>query len=135
MARHSYRGSRRHRHRYGMKRGGSGNYTSGSSYGSYVNGTGDSQFSRTFDQTGQYGARYGSEYVGAQGQWATQPNTPTPENLSLIQSAGKRSRRKRGGLLGSVINQAIVPFSLLGLQQTYRKHKRGGKRTRKHYRR
>jgi hypothetical protein len=39
-------------------------------------------------------------------------------------------KTKRGGFLGSLINQAIVPFSILGLQQTYKK--RGGKHTRKH---
>ena len=40
-------------------------------------------------------------------------------------------KSKRGGFLGSLINQAIVPFSILGLQQTYKKNKRGGKSTRK----
>ena len=125
MARH--RGSRRHR----VKRGGA-NYSSASTYGSYVNGSGNSQFSRTFDQTGQYANRVGTEYVGAQGQWANQPSSPNAQNLSLVQSAGK-SRRKRGGVLGSVINQAIVPFGLLALQQSYRR-KRGGKGTRKHSR-
>ena len=43
-------------------------------------------------------------------------------------------RSKRGGFLGSLINQAIVPFSILGLQQTYRKNKHGGKRSRKNKR-
>lgn len=111
-------------------RGGSG-YTSGSSYGEYVNGSPDAQFSRTFDQSGPYGGRVGSEYVGAQGQWASQPNTPTASNLSLIQSAGRR-RKKRGGFpIGSIINQAVVPFSLLGLQQTYRRKKHGGRKSSK----
>jgi len=41
-------------------------------------------------------------------------------------------KSKHGGFLGSLINQAIVPLSILGLQQTYRKNKYGGKRTRKH---
>jgi hypothetical protein len=40
-------------------------------------------------------------------------------------------RSKRAGSLAGLISQAIVPFSILGLQQTYRKNKRGGKRTRK----
>ena len=111
------------------KRGGSGNYTSASSYGSYVNGSGNSQFDRTFDQTGPYANRVGTDYVGAQGQSSIQPGQPSSQNLTLIQSAGK-SRRRRGGLLGSVINQAIVPFSILAAQQTYRK-KRGGKHSRK----
>jgi hypothetical protein len=114
-----------------VKRGG-GNYTSGTTYGDYVNGSGDSQYARTFDQTGPYADRVGTLYVGAQGQWANPYNTPSGENLSLIQSAGK-SRKRRGGLVGEVINQAIVPFGLLGLQQTYGRKRRGGK-TRKHYR-
>ena len=107
-----------------------GNYSSVSTYGSYVNGSGPSQFARTFDQTGPYGARVGSEYVGAQGQWSTQPGTPSAQNLSLIQSAGKRrsrSRSRKGGLWGEVINQAIVPLSILGMQQTFRRKKHGGK--------
>jgi hypothetical protein len=41
-------------------------------------------------------------------------------------------RSKRAGSLAGLISQAIVPFSILGLQQTYRKNKRGGKRTRKY---
>ena len=129
MAKHRH--SRRHRSRSRRMRGGNGNYTSGSTYGSYVNGSPDSQFARTFDATGPYAARAGSEYVGAQGQWSQQPNTPSAQNLSLIQSAGKRRRSRRGGFFGEVINQAIVPFGLLGLQQTYRKKRSGGKKTRK----
>jgi hypothetical protein len=111
-----------------------GSYTSGSTYGTYVNGSGDSQFARTFDATGPYASRAGSEYVGAQGQWAQQPNTPSAQNLSLIQSAGRRRRSRRGGFFGEVINQAIVPFGLLGLQQTYRKKRTGGRKTRRHRR-
>ena len=131
MAKHRH--SRRHRSRSRRMRGGS--YTSGSTYGSYVNGSPDSQFARTFDATGPYAARVGSEYVGAQGQWSQQPNTPSAQNLSLIQSAGRRRRRsRRGGFFGEVINQAIVPFGLLGLQQTYRKKSHGGRRTRRHRR-
>lgn len=91
MAKHS----RRHTRSHHLKRGG-GDYSSGSSYGTYVNGSVDSQLARTFDQTGQYANRYGTEYVGAQGQWAQEPGTPTEQNLSLIQSAGK-SRKRKGG--------------------------------------
>jgi len=120
-----YRRSHRHKR---SQRGGS--YTSATTYGSYVNGTGDQQFARTFDQSGPYGARMGTEYVGAQGQWANQPNMPSAQNLSLIQSAG--SRRKRGGLFGEVLSQAIVPAAILGMQQTYRKRSTGGRRTRRY---
>ena len=42
----------------------------------------------------------------------------------------KKVKSRRGGFLGSLINQAIVPFGILAAQQTYRKRS-GGKRTRK----
>lgn len=128
---------RRHsRGKRGSRRMRGGSYTSGSTYGSYVNGTGNEQFARTFDSTGPYAARAGAEYVGAQGQNAQQFGTPSAQNLSLIQSAGKRRRSRRGGFLelGGVINQAVVPFTLLGLQQSYRKKSYGGRRTRRHRR-
>ncbi len=111
-----------------------GSYTSASTYGGYVNGSPATQFARTFDSNGQYASRAGAEYVGAQGQGGQIHNMPTQQNLSLIQSAGRRrkSRRsRRGGFFGQVINQAIVPFGLLGLQQTYRKKSRGGRKSRK----
>jgi hypothetical protein len=44
----------------------------------------------------------------------------------------KRVKSRRGGFLGSLVNQAIVPFSILGLQQTYKKKRHGGKHTRKY---
>jgi hypothetical protein len=128
---------RRHsRGKRGSRKMRGGSYTSGSTYGSYVNGAPDAQFNRTFDVAGQYGSRVGSEYVGAQGQNSTQFGSPSAQNLSLIQSAGKRRRSRRGGFLelGGVINQAIVPFSILGMQQTYRKKSHGGRRTRRHRR-
>ena len=127
-----------------------GNYTSGASYGTYVNDNGPAQFARTFDLSGPYGARVGSEYVGAQGQWAQPQSTPSAQQLALIQSAGRRrsaartrsatrsrmasrgraasrGRSRRGGLWGEVLNQAIVPFGILGMQQTFRRKKHGGK--------
>jgi hypothetical protein len=128
---------RRHsRGKRGSRKMRGGSYTSGSTYGSYVNGTGNEQFARTFDSTGPYAARAGSEYVGAQGQNAQQFGSPSAQNLSLIQSAGKRRKSRRGGFLelGGIINQAIVPFSILGMQQSYRKKSYGGRRTRRHRR-
>jgi hypothetical protein len=101
----------------------------------YVNGTGDSQFDRTFSQTGEYAGRFGNEYVGAQGQWANQPNVPSAQNLELIQRAGRRYRKKskKGGFFGSVLSQAIVPGTILAMQQSLgRRGRRGHRSSRKH---
>lgn len=125
---------RRHsRGKRGSRKMRGGSYTSASTYGSYVNGPLDAQFARTFDTTGPYAARVGTEYVGAQGQNSQQFGSPSAQNLSLVQSAGRRKKSRRGGFLelGGVINQAIVPFGILGLQQTYRKKNGGGRRSRK----
>ena len=52
--------------------------------------------------------------------------------MSIGQQGGKRRRSKKGGYWAAVIEQALVPFGLLGLQQTYgRRRKRGGKNTRR----
>jgi hypothetical protein len=65
------------------------------------------------DQSGSYGQVPGNTIIGAQGQNVTPASqVPTGEQMSLIQKAGRRGRR--GGFLGEVINQAIVPFTLLG---------------------
>ena len=113
-----------------LQHGGSGSYTDGASYGMYVNGTGGSQWTRTMDQAGPYGAVPGNTIIGAQGQ-NIQPASqmPTQSNLALIQRAG--GKRRKGGFLGEVINQAIVPLSILGMQQTYRRKKGGKRGTRK----
>jgi hypothetical protein len=119
--------SRRH------KKGGSGEpYSSAASYGEYVNSGENSQYNRVFSETGQYASVPGNTIIGAQGQNSNWPGLPNAQNLALIQKAGRRgSRRRKGGIWGSVINQAVVPFTLLGMQQSYKRKRTGGKRTRK----
>ena len=115
---------RSHRRTRGMR---GGSYSSASTYGMYVNGSPEAQYNRVFDQGGAYGQMQGNALIGAQGQTSISPTAvPSSSQLALIQKAGRR-RHKRGGFLGEVVNQAIVPLSLLGMQQTYRR-KRGGKR-------
>ena len=129
MARHS----RRHRSRSRRMSGGGGvaDFVHG------VVGSGDAQFSRTFDTSGQFGQIQGNVIIGAQGQ-NVQPTSMMPTQAQLNRAAGQeggRRRRRRGGFLGEVVNQAIVPFALVGMQNTYRR-KRGGRhrRTRRHRR-
>jgi hypothetical protein len=41
--------------------------------------------------------------------------------------ARRRSNSRRGGFLGSLINTAAVPGTLLALQQTYKRKRTGGR--------
>lgn len=119
------------RRRSGSKRSGSkrmykgGNYTSASTYGEYVNGSTQDQLGRVFTD-----GRDSNIIVGAQGQQMTGPNS-SPPNLDLVQSAGKR--QKKGGFLGEVINQAIVPFGILAMQQRYGRKRGNSKRKNRKY--
>jgi hypothetical protein len=137
MARHSRRHRSRSRGRGRSRSLAGGAYSSATTYGEYVNGSGDSQFNRVFDQAGPYGQMPGNIIIGAQGQ-NVEPASQiaTPAQLALIQKAGrKRShsrKHRKGGFLGEVVNQAIVPFTLLGMQNTYRRKRGGSRRTRRH---
>lgn len=122
--------SRRHRRSRKMR---GGSYSSATTYGQYVNGSGDSQWDRTMDQGGAYGGVQSNVIIGAQGQNSQLVGVPTASQLQLAQGGGGRRRRK-GGFLGGVINQALVPVALLGMQQTFGRKRRGGRRTRRHRR-
>ena len=96
-------------------RGGVGNapdpnsYSSAASYGLAVNGTTNQQFERTFDQGGML-PNDNAGYVGAQGQ------------LTGKVGGGKRGKgRKRGGMWGTIAKDAVVPFGILAMQQSYKR--------------
>ena len=119
---------RRKSHRHGRKhRGGSApnpsSYSSATTYGGVVNGSLDSQFDRVFGNGGN-----SNILTGAQGQNLGLPPT-------VAQKAGGRRRSKKGGFWGEVINQAVVPFGILGLQQTYGRKRSVGGKTRRRRRR
>jgi hypothetical protein len=110
------RSSRSRRYRGGAGSPDPSSYSSASSYGVAVNGDTNAQYDRTFMGTGP------AIYQGVQGQM----------------TGGRRRRSRRGGFLGamgSVVNQAIVPAALLGMQQTYRKRHNGGRKSRRYSRR
>ena len=94
---------RRRSMRGGMSAPNPSSYSDTSSWGMAVNGSGPSQYDRTFQGSDS------AVYKSVQGQSA----------------GGKRG--KKGGFWGQVINQAVVPFSIFGMQQTYRRGKHGGK--------
>jgi len=131
LSRSRSRGRSRGRNLSRSYKGGS-NYTSATTYGQHVNGGTNDQFGRVFNQGGDFAGRQSNVLIGAQGQWGSSPGMPSAQNLALVQKAGK-SRRKRGGFLGDIISQAVVPFSLLAMQNRYGS-KKGGK-TRRHRRR
>jgi hypothetical protein len=112
-----------HRRRHSRKHRGGGNYSSASTYGSYVNGGTNAQFDRVFAQNGNPS----NIIFGVQGQNAQLAGMPSPQNMQLIQSGGKKG--KKGGLLGigPILQQAAVPFTLVALNNGYNsKGKKGG---------
>jgi hypothetical protein len=116
MSRTSHR-KRSNRRRGGASAPGAANpssYDSASTYMRATVGTGNQQYNNVFESSKN--SSNSNSIVGLQGQ-----------------RAGKRvgTRKKRGGYWSQVINQAIIPFTLLGLQQTYRR-KKGGRKTRRH---
>lgn len=67
------------------------------------------------------------------------PNANVPNVYKGGQMGGRKGRKgrgRKGGLLGAgaVLEQAIVPFALLGLQHTYGKKHGHGNKTRRHKR-
>jgi ribosomal protein L28 len=119
--------SRSRKHRY------LGGYSSASTYQEYVNGNNVSdQMNRTFNPNVHDN---GNLIIGAQGQNATLSGTPSASQLSLVQSAGKHRKVRKGGNLGAVLSQAAVPFSLLGMQQSYRTRRHKGGKSKKTRRR
>ena len=128
---------KRHSRRCRSRKMRGGSYSSAATYGEYVNGNVNSQFSRTLDQAGPYGSIPGNTIIGREGQNVPPASQiPNSQHLSLIQKAGRHKRggktkKSRGGFIGSIVNQAIPPLALWGMQYNYKHKKRGGK-TRRH---
>jgi len=117
-------GKRRHKtHRRG-RRGGDG---AADWIISNFGGTTEGQFMNTFGNSGNGNA--GNLIPTLTGAPAVLPNNipqgSLAEYAAPVQGGGKR-RRKKGGYWAQVLETALVPFGLLGLQNAY------AKRTRKH---
>lgn len=122
MTSRSYRKHSSHTRKHGgrkHKRGGAGaanpsSYSDAQSYMKATVGSGNQQYNNVFSSSHSSNSNSGA-IVGLQGQ-----------------KAGSRkggSRKKRGGLWGQIVNQALVPFSILGMQQTYRRKRNGGRKS------
>jgi len=95
----------------------------GNNYVQNVVGGTDAQYARVFSQGGQFGNVPGNSIIGTSGQGVTAQNVlPTSQQLAMAQNGGRRKRR--GGFLGPMLNQAAAPLALLAMQQRYGSRKR-----------
>ena len=123
-----------------MKGGGlAGNPPSSWGWGLGTAGNGWTQFMNALTlQPGQNAGTVQSNNLVPVGNINAQDSQPSiGSNLkgAIPQSGGRRGRRRRGtkrggnlGALGAVVNQAIVPGTLLAAQQMYGRRRRSGKR-------
>lgn len=127
---HKSTSSRKH------KGGESQPYSSAATYQNWMLGSENDQYGRVFNQSGPNNSQ--SNAIMANANSGSIGYLPYQRAGKGRRSSSRRSTRrsKKGGFLGSVINQAIVPFGLVGLNQYYGK-RRGNKshKTRKMYRR
>ena len=77
-------------------------------------GDGNTQWDNVFRGSGP--SPYGNQLVNLQHPGVTSPASLSPPPT---QKGGSRKRGKKGGFMGSVLSQAVVPFGLLALQQSY----------------
>lgn len=126
--RHGGRGSRMARAGTKKRRGGSG----AAPWVISNFGSPNQQYTNTFGPGALPNAQSGNLIPTRAGAPAVGPdNLPQGSTANSVSQQGGRRRRKKGGYWAAVIEQALVPFGLLGLQQTYGRRKRGGKRSRK----
>jgi len=109
LRRKHHRKSRHHSRRRKYHRGGANapnpsQYSSASTYMESAVGSMKTQLNNVF---GQNNNSQSNEIRGLQGQ-----------------IGGKKNKTKRGGYWGQVVNQAVVPFALWGMQNRYNRHKR-----------
>jgi len=111
------------------KVGGNANYSSASSYGTYVNGPSVAdQFNRVFSQSGLDAANPSNNIVGVQGQNIPKGLKGGSRRRKSKRNVSKKNKNvKKGGYFAEVFNQAVVPFGLLGLQQTFGRRKNSSK--------
>lgn len=95
-------------------------------------GDGNTQWDNVFKGTGP--SPYGNQLVNLQHAGVTSPAmVPNPATAAPPASAGQKggSRKRKGGFMGGVLTQAIVPFGLLALQQSYGRRTKSRRRGRK----
>jgi len=95
-------------------------------------GTGNQQWQNTFSNGD---SQQGNLIATLPGAPAVLPNnlpqSSIAANAASVMKGGKK-RTKRGGYWAHVLNQALVPFGLVGLQHKYSKHVRSHNKTKKY---
>jgi len=121
--------SRRSRRRHGGQ--------SAAAYEMTAVGSGGSQWNNVFNNPQTMNAPTGNGLWSADLTQNVNGVRPADPSLGKLMQGGKRrhKRSRRGGNLLDIVSQAAVPFGLLGLQQTYSKRRRGGRKSRRHSRR
>jgi len=99
-------------------------------------GSGGSQWNNVFNNPQTMNAPTGNGLWSADLTQNVNGVRPADPSLGKLMQGGKRrhKRSRRGGNLLDIVSQAAVPFGLLGLQQTYSKRRRGGRKSRRHSR-
>ncbi len=114
---------RRNSKKGGMNSASPSTYSSAATYALATAGDANTQYNNVFE-IGKNN-HHGNGLVGLQGQ------TVGGRRRSRSRSRSKsKSRSQKGGFLSSLINNALAPFSLLAMQQTFRR-KKGGSKTRR----
>jgi hypothetical protein len=109
----------------GMNSASPSSYSDAASYALATAGNTNTQYDNVFDQSRSHVP--GNALVGLQGQTV---GGRRRRSRSRSRSRSRtRSRSQKGGLLG-IISKALAPFSLLAMQQSFRR-KKGGKGTRR----
>jgi hypothetical protein len=99
-----------------------------SEYMSRLVGDVNAQYNRTFDINSS--ANKGNSLVLADGRSISGGSSRRRRvRRGHVKGRGRSrgGRASRGGFMGSILNQAVVPLALLGLQQTYRRRGTGFK--------
>ena len=107
-------------------RGGSGSPASAWGYVYNTVGDGYTQFRNALTlQPGENLGTLNNNDIEPKSNLNAQSNQgmPTSSDLSLIQKAGSK-RRRRGGNMGSIVNQALAPLSLIALKYGFAKRNR-----------
>ena len=103
-------------------------YSDAASYALATVGNSNTQYDNVFDISKSQ--VQGNALVGLQGQTVGGRRSRGRSRGRSRSRSRSRSRKQKGGFFGGIISQALAPFTLLAMQQTFRR-KKGGKGTRR----